>query len=117
MSNEHEELLQKAYKFFNERDIDSILELMSKDVVWPNGWEGGFVKGHDEVRDYWSRQWKELSPNVQPIGFAKLSTNVIEVNVQQVVRDLSGTLLAEGIVKHVYTFEDDLIKKMEIEKI
>ena len=94
-----------------------MLELMSKDMVWPNGWEGGYVKGHDEVRDYWSRQWKELNPNVQPIGFIKLSTNVIEVNIQQVVRDINGTLLAEETVKHVYTFEDDLIKKMEIEKV
>jgi hypothetical protein len=33
---------------------------MDADVHWPNGWEGGYVEGHDEVRDYLTRQWKEL---------------------------------------------------------
>jgi len=51
------DLLASAYKFFNARDIDSVLKTMHNDVDWPNGMEGGRVHGHSAVRDYWLRQW------------------------------------------------------------
>jgi hypothetical protein len=37
------------------------------------------------------------------------------VQVQQVLRDLEGNLIADSIVNHVYTFRDGLIERMEIE--
>ena len=40
---------------------------MATDVDWPNGWEGGYVHGQDEVRAYWTRQWKAINPTVIPI--------------------------------------------------
>lgn len=46
-------LLERAYERFNARDIDAVLALMTIDVEWPNGWEGGYVHGHDEVLDLW----------------------------------------------------------------
>ena len=38
----------------------------------------------------------------------------IVVDVHQVVRDLSGAILADRIVQHVYTVKDDLITQMDI---
>jgi hypothetical protein len=32
------------------------LSHMGTDVSWPNGWERGYVSGHEEVRAYWLRQ-------------------------------------------------------------
>ncbi|MEH2002434.1 MAG: nuclear transport factor 2 family protein [Nostoc sp.] len=52
-----QDLLTKAYAAFNARDIDSVLALMHSDVEWANGMEGGYVRGHQAVRDYWTRQW------------------------------------------------------------
>ena len=49
MNSAHQNLITKAYSFFNSRNIDPILFLMSADVHWPNGWEGGFVEGHIAV--------------------------------------------------------------------
>jgi hypothetical protein len=49
------ELLKKAYAYFNARNIDAILALMKVDVVWANGMDGGYVYGHDGVREYWTR--------------------------------------------------------------
>ena len=54
------ELLRDAYAAFNRRDIAGVLASMSADVDWPNGMEGGHVRGHDEVRAYWTRQWAVL---------------------------------------------------------
>ncbi len=110
-------LLKKAYTAFNARNIDAVLLLMHADVHWPNGWEGGYVDGHDQVRNYWIRQWKEIDPHVEPISFQEKEDGRIEVEVHQVAKDLQGELLSDGMVKHIYTFEDNLIKSMEIQKV
>jgi nuclear transport factor 2 (NTF2) superfamily protein len=107
-------LILKAYDAFNRRDIDTVLSLMHPDVHWPNGWEGGYVEGHEQVRDYWTRQWKELDPHVLPVSFTITPENRVETAVHQIVKDKQGKLLADSIVTHIYSFEDELIKSMEI---
>jgi len=86
-------------------------------VHWPNGWEGGYVEGHDAVRDYWTRQWKEIDPTVTPVFFTPLEDGRTQVEVQQTVKNLDGAVLFNGLVKHIYTFEGGLIKSMEIESV
>ena len=46
------ELIRGAYADFNARRLEAVLARMQSDVVWPNGMEGGFVYGHEGVRDY-----------------------------------------------------------------
>lgn len=36
------------------------------------------------------------------------------VDVHQVVRDLDGTLLFDGMVQHVYTVRDGVILRMDV---
>ena len=109
-------LIDKAYAAFNKRDIESVLDLMHENVHWPNGWEGGYVEGRHAVKEYWIRQWKEIEPYVTPISIIEKDNGTFEVNVQQVIKDLRGNLLFDGQLKHVYSFESNLIKGMEIEK-
>jgi ketosteroid isomerase-like protein len=108
------ELLTAAYAAFNRRDIDGVLALMKPDVDWPNGMEGGRVHGHDEVRAYWKRQWAMLDPHVDPVRIEPGESDAMVVDVHQVVRDLSGKLLVDQMVQHVYTFRDGLIERMDI---
>lgn len=107
-------LLESAYAAFNARDIDAALAVMHPDVDWANGMEGGRVLGHAAVRDYWTRQWKMIDPHVEPVGFSGDDAGRIIVDVHQVVRDLSGAVIADGMVQHVYTIDDGLVQKMEI---
>jgi hypothetical protein len=117
MSNsDYEQIIRKAYAGFNERNIDEVLNNMHKDVAWPNGWEGGYVYGHDGIRNYWTRQWKEIDPEVRPLNISSVGENIYKVTVHQYVRDLSGNILADTNVFHTYFFEDGLIKRMEIEE-
>ena len=116
MSGQDTILINQAYEAFNAREIDRVLETMDPDVHWPNGWEGGYVEGHSGVRDYWTRQWKEINPTVNPLSIKKNENGQIEVDVHQVAKDMQGNVLFDGIVKHVYTIKDGLIKGMEIEK-
>ena len=116
MQHQYQNIINHAYLAFNERDIDAVVSLMHPDVCWPNGWEGGYVNGTDEVRAYWTRQWKEINPEVKPVSLEERKDGKIEVEVHQVVKDMQGKELFNGNIKHVYSFEDGLIKSMEIEK-
>ena len=63
------ELIRAAYAAFNARDIDAALALMTPDVAWPKAFKGGFVRGTEEVRAYWTQQWSEINPHVEPVAF------------------------------------------------
>ncbi|MEO6638168.1 MAG: nuclear transport factor 2 family protein [Ginsengibacter sp.] len=115
MASNYEDIINKAYSAFNARDIDEALSVMHLEVQWSKAWEGGYIGGHDEIRKYWTRQWKELNPNVEPIGFIERPNGCLEVEVHQNVKDLEDKQVFDGTVKHVYTFEDGLIKTMDIE--
>lgn len=107
-------LLRAAYAAFNARNIDAALALMTPDVDWPNGMEGGYVHGHDGIREYWSRQWTLIDPTVEPLGIETEPDGGHCVTVRQRVADLAGNLLADRIVYHVYRLRDGLIATMEI---
>ena len=108
------ELLRAAYAAFNARDIDAALALMTPDVVWPKAFKGGFVRGPEEVRAYWTEQWSEINGHVEPVSFHREDSGHILVDVHQVVRDLAGTVISDQHVGHRYTIEHGLIQTMEI---
>ena len=115
MTADRQDLLRSLYEAFNARDIDTVVAAMSPDVDWPNGWQGGRVVGHDAVRRYWERQWAEIRPNVRPTAFSEREDGSIEVRVHQVVRDPSGALLDRADVRHVYAFDGELVRRMDVE--
>ena len=106
--------LRRTYAAFNARDIDGALSSMKADVIWPNGMEGGTVHGRDGVRDYWTRQWDQINPHVEPAEFDFDDGGRIVVRVHQVVRDRAGNLLLDRMVEHIYTMLDGLVCTMEI---
>jgi hypothetical protein len=63
------EQLRAMYAAFNDRDIDAALPTMTPDVAWPRAFKGGFVRGPEEVRAYWTEQWAEIDPHVEPVSF------------------------------------------------
>ena len=108
------ELLHAAYAAFNARDIDAALALMTPDVAWPKAFKGGFVRGPEEMRTYWTEQWSEINPHVEPVAFHPEDTGQVLVEVHQVVRDLVGAVLADEHVGHRFTLEHGLIQAMEV---
>lgn len=117
MSHNHTpetELLLAAYAAFNARDIDAALALMTADVAWPRAFKGGFVQGPEEVGAYWREQWGEIDPRVEPVAFHVEDEGSILVEVHQVVRDLAGSVLADGRVGHRFALVGGLIQRMEV---
>ena len=109
-----QELLRAAYAAFNARDIDAALSLMTPDVTWPRAFKGGFVRGPEEIRAYWSAQWSEIDPHVEPTAFRHENASQVLVDVHQLVRDLSGSVLADEHVGHRFTLRNGLIQAMDV---
>ncbi len=114
MGEDREQLFRDIYDGFNRRDVDAVLAALHPDVDWPNAWEGGRVRGHAEVREYWRRQFAEIDPSVEPVRFDATGDGRIAVTVHQVVRALDGSLLADREVTHVYTLRDGLVVRMDV---
>jgi len=90
---------------------------MHPDVDWANGMDGGRVRGHSGVRDYWSRQWSLINPHVEPKRFQTDEIGRTVVDVHQVVCDLDGNVIADQMVQHIYLIQDGLIRSMDIKLI
>jgi hypothetical protein len=107
-------LIAEVYSAFNQRNIDGALALMSESVSWPKASEGGRVVGKEEIRAYWSRQWKEFDPHVEPIDVIDRGAGKIDVRVHQLVKSLGGDVLSDSEVLHAYIIADGLIERMDI---
>ena len=111
---ETESLIERAYAAFNRRDIDGALALMTEDVSWPKASEGGRVVGKDEIRAYWTRQWQEFDPHVEPIEVIAEGGGSTRVRVRQLVKSVGGQVLSDSEVWHVFTVKSGLIAAMDL---
>ncbi len=106
--------IDRAYASFNARDVDAALAAMYPDVDWPNALDGGRVRGHDELRRYWLRQFELFDPRVEPQTVSEAQGGRLVVDVRQIVRDRKETLITDELVQHVYVIRDGLIARMDI---
>jgi hypothetical protein len=109
-------LIARAYAAFNHRDIDGALALMSERVSWPKASEGGRAVGKEEIRAYWTRQWDEFDPHVEPLEVIDDARGKTEVRVHQLVKSLQGEVLSDSEVWHVYTISNGLIDRMDLKE-
>jgi hypothetical protein len=107
-------LIKQAYSAFNKRDIDGALALMTQDVSWPKASGGGKVVGKEEIRAYWTRQWGEFDPYVEPLAITEEDGGKTRVRVHQLVKSLQGDVLSDREVVHVFTVNSGLIAAMDL---
>ena len=107
-------LITQAYSAFNQRNVNGALALMSENVSWPKASEGGRVVGKEEIRAYWTRQWQEFDPHVEPIEVIDREEGKTDVKVHQLVKSLGGDVLSDSEVWHVYTIANGLIERMDL---
>jgi hypothetical protein len=107
-------LIEQAYSAFNKRDIDAALALMTEDVSWPKASEGGRVVGKEEIRAYWTRQWREFDPHVEPLAITEGDGGRVRVRVHQLVKNIQGDVLSDSEVLHVFTVISGLIAAMDL---
>jgi len=107
-------VIEQAYSAFNRRDIDGALALMTEDVSGPKASEGGSVVGKEEIRAYWTRQWGEFNPDVEPLEIIENGNGKVRVRVHQLVKSLQGDVLSDSEVLHVFTVNSGLIAAMNL---
>src|ERR1700751_2811334 len=107
-------LIERAYSAFNKRDIDGALALMTEDVSWPKASEGGKAVGKEQIRAYWTRQWGEFDPYVDPLAMTEEGGGKTRVRVHQLVKSLQGDVLSDSEVLHVFTVNSGLIAAMDL---
>ena len=107
-------IIEQAYSAFNKRDIDAALALMAQDVSWPRASEGGKIIGKEEIRAYWTRQWREFDPHVEPLAMKEEDGGKTRVKVHQLVKNLEGDVLSDSEVFHVFTMTGNLIAAMDL---
>ncbi len=112
--NLNQQFLQNLYDAFNKREIETIISFMKPDVKWANGVEGGFVDGRDQVREYWTNQFKDIQPELETLKFETDEKGRNVVTVHQVIKDLEGNVLVDTEVRQIFTIEDGLISLYEI---
>ena len=107
-------VIKQAYSAFNERKIDAALALMTPEVSWPKASEGGKVVGKEEIRAYWTRQWSEFDPHVEPLEIEEEDGGNVRVRVHQLVKSLQGDVLSDTEVIHIFTVKSSLIAAMNL---
>ena len=115
-SQSTQDLLRHSYEAFNSRNIEAALALMQPDVNWPNMVQGTRARGHDEVRQYWIKQFESIDPHVDPEGMTQMEDGRVVVDVHQVVRLLDGSVRDDRMVQHVYTIRDGLVERMDVQQ-
>jgi len=109
-------LFRELYKNFNNRQIDLVISQMTTDVKWANGMDGGYVYGHEGVREYWTRQFKIVKSQVTPIKI-NVENETVKIKVHQVVHDVQGNLLADELVDHYFYLTNGKISEFKIHPV
>ncbi len=109
-----QKLIAQAYSAFNRRDVDGALAAMSESVDWPKASESGRVVGKEEIRAYWTRQWADFDPYVEPIEVTDRGSGRTDVKVHQLVKNLNGDIISDQTLLHVFTIANGLIERMDI---
>jgi len=89
---------------------------MTRTVSWPKASEGGRDLGKEEIRAYWTRQWQEFDPHVEPLELIDHNGGITEVKVHQRVKSLAGAVLFDDEVVHLYTIANSLIERMDLKE-
>src|SRR5436305_1772515 len=93
-TNERIESLRRAYRLFNDRQIDALLAMMSEDVEWPDVAGGAVLHGKAAIRRYWDAQFASADPRVSPTRFIEAGEDLIAVVDQRVFLSANRTRLS-----------------------
>jgi ketosteroid isomerase-like protein len=108
-------LLTRAYEAYNRRDFAAFSALLTSDVDWPDQIQGGRLIGHDALAAYWAANDKVIKVDSAPVTFTTLPDGRIAVDVNQIVRNLTGQVWSDSCVRQIFTLRDDKIARMDIE--
>jgi ketosteroid isomerase-like protein len=109
-----EDLVRRAYRAFNDRDIEAAVALMHPEVSWPDATTGEIIRGSHALRWHWRTVFGHMHPILELDDLRERSDGLLEAVVRHILRDPDGTVLQDDRLVHLFTIEDGLIKRVEI---
>ena len=89
--------------------------LLTSDVDWPDQIQGGRLVGPDALAAYWVANDKVIKVDSAPVTFTALPDGRIAVDVNQIVRNLTGQVWSDSCVRQIFTVRDGKVARMDIE--
>ena len=107
-------LVRDAYRRFNKSDITALLDLLDPDVELPDPLSGRKLRGVDEAREYWEREFALVEPTLLVSEIVEIGDALLVVVFQELYDRESGKLLGHGVTAvHRVTFRGDRIASIE----
>ena len=108
-----QDLLSRAFAAYNAQDADSLLDLVSDDVDWPD--DSRRLRGKGALRAYWSVQWTRTRTHDQPSAFSRRPDGRVAVRLIRVVSSLDGSATSSGTFHYVFRIRGPHIARLDIE--
>lgn len=110
---EDEALVTRLYEALNRQDVDALVALVHPLVDWQDLLNGGRRSGPEDMRDYWTRQFAIIRPEIAPISFDRLPDGRLAAHVMMTVLSTEGRLWEQGFARFAFVIEDGLIRQMD----
>jgi ketosteroid isomerase-like protein len=108
------ESARRLYAAVNAGDIEAAIELMSPDVDWANAVEGGRGCGHDALRSTWGRVTKKLTCDIEVLWIKLDGRGRVVAEAEVLISNAAGDPLAYARARHIFTFRDGLIRRLDV---
>ncbi|WP_436488805.1 hypothetical protein [Chitinophaga sp. ARDCPP14] len=107
-------IIGNLYTALNEKRVRDSLAFLHENVLWPTSDPEKFLEGHAAVKSNWKELWKTTTENIQPISFSVLESKDILIDAHVIVRDLNMAVKEDYKTQHLFEFDNDLIKRIDI---
>lgn len=107
------DLLRRGYAAFNRHDVETALEHFDPEIEWPDMLAGRTLRGRDQVREHWLRQFALVRSAVEPQEAAH-GGELAALFVDQRVTELASGRKQSGRVVHLWAFEGETPVRMEV---
>ena len=115
--SESEALLTRLFEAYNRRDFAAFSACLHADVNWPDQAHGGRLVGYAALRDYWNANDRSIQVEMTPIAFTIEGDGRIRVDINQVVRGVTGGLWSDILVRQYFTLCGDRVSRMDLEPL
>lgn len=112
-TSEQGQLILELYDRFNAKDIDLVFTKLHENVEWVNEPKGIHVRGIRDLKTLWLQQWDAVTIHLTPKRMQQSSDGTL-VQVQEILTTHTGEQFFDGLVGHLYRFQDGLIARCDI---
>lgn len=106
-----DDLMRTAFDAYNRQDAATLLTLVTEDVLWPG--DEGMLRGKDELRAFWKRQWAETKTHDEVLAVQTREAGYVVVDLSQKVHAIDGTPISSARLRYGFVVKGGLIRRLQ----